>query len=231
LVRSRPATPGRVKVKRFIKDVLVDPSTQKVVIVNALSIENLSEKPLYEVIYRESSPYVPLKGTVYLNGAPYGNPSVSEEEFSYRIPLIPPKETFTLSWNSKLPRTSKAASATVAFSYRPFEELDNKYPVKVPILIKASKPKVYELTVYFDFAEYKLSQEAKDSLKKLATYLRKSGYRWIYLKVVGHTDSVKVRPDAKKHKSNLELSLKRAQAVKNYLKSLLIDVKKVQVRR
>ena len=74
-----------------------------------------------------------------------------------------------------------------------------------------------------------MSEEAKESLKALADFLRKNGYSQIFVRIVGHTDNVRVSKNNSRYRNNKELSLKRAKAVEHYLKKLLIDTRKVKI--
>jgi outer membrane protein OmpA-like peptidoglycan-associated protein len=222
---------GRVSFKRLIEEVLTDPSTGKVSVKNSLVVENATPYPLYEVVYSESSPYRPKEGSSYLNGSPYDDPVYEGESFSWRIPLIPPKERATLTWFSPLPSKGERAKGELQFALKPVEGQSLEIPVKVPVVFEAVKPDVYRLTVYFDFGSYELTPEAKASLEKIANFLRKRNYKTVFVKIVGHTDSVKVKKDAKDYRSNRELSLKRAKAVRDCLKELLIDLRKVKIER
>jgi len=220
---------GKVSFERVIEGVLSDPSTGKVVVRNSLTLKNDSPYPLYELVYRESSPYTPKEGSSYLNGSPFEDPLFEGGTFSWRVPLLPPKERVVLSWFSPLPSGSGEAKGELSFSLKPVEGHSLEVPVKVPVVFEAVEPDVYRLTVYFDFGSYSLTPEARASLEKIADFLRKKNYKTLFVRVVGHTDSVRVRRGTRDYKDNRELSLKRAQAVKAYLEELFIDLKKVKV--
>jgi len=222
---------GRVSFKRVVEGVLSDPSTGAVAVRNSLTVKNDSSYPLYEVVYRESSPYRPKEGSSYLNGSPFEDPLFRGDAFSWRIPILPPGERATLSWYSRLPEKGGEAGGELSFSLKPVEGQSLEVPVSVPVVFEVVRPDVYRLTVYFDFGSYDLTPEARSSLEKIAEFLRKKDYSLLLVRVVGHTDSVKVKRGNGKYRDNRELSLKRAQAVKAYLQELFIDLKKVKVEK
>jgi len=220
---------GKVSFKRVVEEVLTDPSNGKVAVKNSLILENRTPYPLYELTYEETSPYRPREGSSYLNGSPFKDPTFSGDSFRWRIPLVMPREKIVLSWYSPLPSKGGTAKGEVKFSLKPVEGQSVEVPVSLPVLFEVLKPQVYRLTVYFDFGSYSLTPEAKASLEKIADFLRRQNYREIVVKVVGHTDSVKVKRGNGRYRDNRELSLKRAEAVKAYLRELLIDLRKVRV--
>lgn len=222
---------GLVKVKRVIEPTLVDPSTGKIGIKNRVVIENDSDLPLYELVYLESSPYKPQEGTVYLNSSPFDDPFTQGDSFYWRLPLLQPSQSVEISWLSAPPGGEGKAEGKLTFSVKPYEDSSLKVPVSVPVIFEVLRPKVYRLTVYFPFGSYQLTESAKSSLERVAQFLRKQNYKTVFIKIVGHTDSVRVRKDRKDYLSNKELSLKRAEAVKEYLEKLLIDLRKVKVER
>ncbi|GEM_PF-1803839 len=227
----RESLRGSINIERVVEPVIVDPSTGEVGIKNFLVVENTSDNPLYEVNYSESSPYVPREGTTYLNGSPFEEPTFSKKNFSWKVPLIQPKERVEITWISDVPETAGKARGEVAFSLKPYEGSSITVPVSVPLEFEVLKPDVYRLTVYFPFGSYQLTSSAKKSLREVAEFLRKRHYKLVFVKVVGHADSVRVGGGRKGYSSNEELSLKRAEAVKAYLKELLIDVRKVRVEK
>jgi len=217
---------GRLSVERVISAVLVDPSSGKVAVKNSLSLKNLSETPLYELTYREQSPYRPRKGSTYLNDSPFEDPIEERGGFYWKIPILLPEEELALSWISEVPSQGGKAEAELSFSLKPYEGSGSDLFVSVPVIFEIIKPKTYRLTVHFASGQYRLSGAAKKSLERVAEFLRKSDYETIFIKVVGSVDGQnKERGDYK------ELSLKRARAVKEYLKTLLIDLKRVKVEK
>jgi len=222
---------GTVEVKRTLEDLLVDPSSGKVALKNSLQVVNSSSSPLYEVVYSEVSPYKPRKGSSYLNGTPFDDPEYAGEAFYWKVPLVLPGEEARLTWISDLPSEAGKVSGELKFSLKPYGRSDTKVSVKVPVVFEAAGPDTYKLTVYFDFGSYELSPEAKASIEKVAQFLRKRDYKTLIVKVEGHTDAVPVREGAKGYKDNKELSLKRARAVTDYLRRLLIDTRRVKVER
>jgi len=223
---------GKLSVERVLSAILVDPSSGKLAIKNTLLLKNRSQSPIYEIVYRELSPYRPKPGSVYFNGSPYEEPFEGKDgEFYWKIPILLPEEEVNLSWISDVPSEGGEARAELSFSLKPYEDDSLTASVTVPLIFEIIKPKTYRLTVYFDFGQYQLNEAAKKSLEKVAEFLRKNDYETIFIKVVGHTDSVRPKKDRGDYKTNLELSLKRAQAVKEYLRALLIDMKKVKVEK
>ncbi len=222
---------GLIKIKRVIKPTLVDPSSGKVGVKNFVFIENRSNLPLYELVYSENSPYKPQEGTVYLNSSPFEDPLVNSSSFSWRLPLLQPSQQVVISWLSSVPAAGGKAQGNLSFSLKPYEGDSLKVPVSVPVIFEVVKPKVYRLTICFPFASYELTDSAKECLRKVAQFLRKRDYQQVFIKVVGHTDSISIRKDRKDYLTNEELSLKRAKAVKEFLEKLLIDTRKVEVER
>jgi outer membrane protein OmpA-like peptidoglycan-associated protein len=80
----------------------------------------------------------------------------------------------------------------------------------VPTLLKPSKPQVIGI-VYFDTAKSKIRPDAAREIKRLATLIKKLGYKEIVIS--GHTDA--------RAFDNLTLSNKRALASKTALAKLV----------
>jgi outer membrane protein OmpA-like peptidoglycan-associated protein len=74
--------------------------------------------------------------------------------------------------------------------------------------------------VLFDFNSYKLKPEAKEILNQVLFFLKKADYKKIVVK--GYTDNIGSR------EYNLQLSIKRARAVANYLISKGVEADKVE---
>ncbi len=218
---------GKLQLERGIEDILVEPLKENIKVKHYILINNKSKQPLYEFSYTETSNSLPQKGTVYLNSAPFKDPSVKGKTFTWNIPLILPGETVKITWLSVLPKGVIEPKAEVSLKLNPNEK-DVSLPIKVPVEFGIIKDKEYQLVVYFDFGSAQLSEEAKRSLEKLVSYLRKTDYKVIYIKIKGHTDAVRViDPEIK---SNTNLSLLRAEAVKKFLKEHLIDLKRVEIK-
>jgi len=72
------------------------------------------------------------------------------------------------------------------------------------------KPIIFKLfNVYFDYAKYNIRKDAEKNLFSLIDYLKSNPF--IKMEIAGHTDNVGT-PEY-----NLNLSLKRAEAIKNFL--------------
>ena len=220
---------GKVHVERTIESVLEDPTTQKISIITVLKIQIRSSIPRYEINYEEFSPLKPLKNSVYINSSTFENPIYTENSFKWILPLVLPNSDVNLKWNSKIPQEDLKASANLSFKIEPTSKSEKIY-VKVPIIFSFVKPQVFKLTVYFDFGKYHLSKDAKESIKNVAKFLRKKDYKKIYITLKSYTDAVRVIGSAIGYERNIELSKKRARAVLDYLRSLLIDTKKVEIR-
>jgi len=76
---------------------------------------------------------------------------------------------------------------------------------------KPGKPITVKLNVEFDFDKYYIRPEYYGQLKNFANYLKQ--YPSIKVEIAGHTDSVGTE------EYNRKLSMKRAEAIKNYLLS------------
>lgn len=220
---------GKVKVERGIAAVLVDPKSQSLMLKHCFCLENSSGGPLYEVRFSESSPFVPEEGTVRLNGAPFENPVRKKSVFSWYLPIVEPEESVCLTWLSEPTSRDVRVKSLVYYSFKPYEGMEQKAVARIPVTFVVKAPKTYEITVYFDFGSYKLSDGAKKALKALADFLRKNDYKQIFVRIVGHTDSVGVSRKNRRYRNNRQLSLKRAKAVEHYLRELLIDTRKVKI--
>ncbi len=220
---------GKVSVERVVDSILEDPTSLKIIIVNSLYIKNDSKTPLYELNYVEDSPLKPGKGSVYLNNSPFEDPEIIGTKFKWIIPLIMPNSQVVLKWNSEVPEKDSKVQAELSFNIKPTGQ-PKKMNVKVPVVLTFVKPEVFNLTIYFDFGKYHLSDDAKKSLEKIAEFLRKKDYKKIYINLKSYTDAVRVVSSAVGYEKNIQLSKKRAKAVLDYLRSLLIDTKKVEIK-
>ena len=218
---------GKISVKRGIEDILVDPVDNKIKIKNFVLIENKTKNPIYEVSYIETSSAVPLKGTSYINGSPFKDPKIKGNSFRWDIPLILPKEKTKISWLSFYKGGKLEPKATINLKLNPSDK-SVALPVKIPIEFEPLNKGIYKVTVYFDFGSANLSKEAKQSLMKVVEFLQKHKCEHIYINIKAHTDAVRVVNP--KIKTNTNLSLLRAEAVKNFLKKHLVDLKRVEIR-
>ena len=223
------AVSGKVSVERGIAAVLVDPKDQTLMLKHCFCLKNGVSSPLYEVKLTEISPFLPESGTVKLNGAPFKDPQIKENNFSWYLPVVEPKETVCLTWLSKPVSKETDVKSVVYYSLKPYDGKAQKVTAAIPVIFSVKSPKTYEIQVYFDFGSYRLSEDAKKSLKALADFLRKNDYKQIFIRIVGHTDSVRVSKSSRRYRNNKELSLKRAKAVEHFLRELLIDTRKVKI--
>ena len=86
-----------------------------------------------------------------------------------------------------------------------------------------SKVMVFQSAALFDFNKYDLKPEAKAKIKEYREETREAMSRADKVKITGHTDSIGT-PEY-----NMKLSLKRAEAVRDYLVSLGADASKLEV--
>ena len=228
-IETEKVSSGNLEAKRGIAAVLVDPRDQTLMLKHCFCLKNGVKSPLYEVRFVESSPFVPEEGTVKLNGAPFKNPEVSGSSFSWSLPIVEPGESVCLTWLSKPVSKDVGVKSVVYYSLKPYEGTSKEVSASIPVIFSVKSPKTYVITVYFDFGSYELSADAKKSLQALADFLRKNDYKQVFVKIVGHTDSVGVSKANRRYRNNRQLSLKRAKAVEHYLRELLIDTRKVKI--
>ncbi len=226
IFKIRKRITGFLHVERGIEDVIIKPTDNTVKIKNYLLIKNKSSKPLYEINYTETS-IPPQKGTVYINGSPFKDPVIKGSTFSWNIPVVLPDEKVKITWLSEAGKGKMEPEASISLKISP-DEKGNQIPVNIPVSFGVIKDREYSITVYFPFGEYHLTPEAKKSLDRLISYLRKKKYSVIYIHIKGHTDAVRVIN--KNIKNNINLSFLRAEEVKNYLKKHLIDLKRVRIK-
>ena len=97
--------------------------------------------------------------------------------------------------------------------------LKYEFPSRPP----ASTAMVFGSAALFDFDKFDLKPEGKEHIKEYREQVKAEMSRADKVKITGHTDSVGA-PDY-----NMMLSLKRAEAVRDYLISLGTDPKKLEV--
>ncbi|RMD47313.1 MAG: DUF11 domain-containing protein, partial [Aquificota bacterium] len=218
---------GKIEVERGIDDVIFEPLKEDINVKHYLIIKNKTDKPLYEVIYKEKSNAIPKKGTVHINGAPFKDPEIDKESFWWSIPVILPEEKLKITWISSVKKGVLKPEADISLKLAPTEK-ESKIPIKIPVEFGVIKNKEFQTTVYFDFGKADLSEDTKKSLEKIISYLRKTNFKHLYIKIKAHTDAVRVvNPEIK---DNAKLSLKRAEIVKEFLKKHLIDLKRVEIK-
>ncbi len=218
---------GKIKIERGIEDILVDPIDEKIRIKNFVFIKNNTDKPIYEVAYIETSSAIPLKGTSYINSSPFKDPQIKGNTFRWNIPLILPKEKVKITWLSAYKGEKLEPKAKISLKLNPSDK-DVFIPVNIPVEFKPISSGTYNVTVYFDFGSSQLTDEAKRSLMKVVNFLKKHKFTHVYINIKGHTDAVRVVNP--KIKTNTNLSLLRAEAVKAFLKKHLVDLKRVEIR-
>lgn len=220
-----------LEVVRNLATIMTDAGSRSGTLKHTLILENKGETPLYEITYSENSPYAPRKGTVYMNGASFSNPSRDPEGgFSFTFPILTPGAKTTLTYLSRMPEESPEdgeAMATVTF-YKEPETDPLVLSLEIPVVISMERMDHYTLTVFFPFGEYRLTEKTRMALDTITDYLRKADYKALSINIKGFTDAIRVRPERTDYASNLELSLKRTEAVQNYLKSRLIDLRRIQ---
>ena len=116
-------------------------------------------------------------------------------------------------------------------------------PVGVPVQVVTSPPETQRVSgdeavvsedvsgrskiqwddIFFEFNSFVLSTDARDSLVRDADLLKKPGYAALKITIEGHCD------ERGTHEFNLALGDKRANAAKDFLKSLGIDVARIKV--
>ena len=218
---------GKIEIERGIEDIIFEPLKEKIYVKHYLIIKNKTEKPLYEVVYKEKSSATPKRGTSYLNGAPFKDPEIDGKSFWWNIPIILPEEKIKINWISSVKKGNLRPKATLNFKLTPIGKKE-EMKVHVPINFGIIKKNNYDITIYFNFGKSDLTENAKKSLEKIVSYLRKTNFKHLYIKIKAHTDAVRViNPEIK---DNAKLSLKRAETVKAFLKKHLIDLKRVEIK-
>lgn len=218
---------GTISVKRNLETLITDLKNNRINIRHTLIIKNENPYPLYEVYYDETSPFKVISGTVYVNEGSFTNPKQTDNGFTFYFPMIAPQEELRMTFLTLMPEKTFDSKGSFLFRKEPKGEAIVK-TVNVPVVINRERQDEYRLTVHFDFGEYTLTDPAIQSLETVAEFLRKKDYKNIYIQLQGHTDAVSVRKDRTDYETNLQLSEKRIQSVKDYLKSRLIDVEKMK---
>jgi uncharacterized repeat protein (TIGR01451 family) len=219
---------GSLLVSRSIEDILVDAGSGKTLLVHTVALENRSDLPLYELVYQESSPYLPEKGTVTMDGSPFENPLWADSAaFGWQLPLLAPGRKANIRFLSQIPGQGRDANATVKFVVEPAGK-EEAMGVQVPLSLSLIAPQEYRAVVNFAFGGFELSDQARQSLAALAEHMRKTGFEKLVVETKGHADAVRVVSDEKGYADNLELSGKRAKAVADFLRERLVDLARVE---
>ncbi|MDI6795641.1 MAG: SPOR domain-containing protein, partial [Desulfatibacillaceae bacterium] len=219
---------GSLLVSRSIENILVDAGSGQALLVHTIALENRSKMPLYELVYKESSPYLPERGTVTMDGAAFENPfGAGSSAFGWSLPLLAPGRGATIRFLSQIPGQGQDADATVKFMVEPAGK-ETAMEVQVPVSLALIAPQQYRAVVNFAFGNFELSDQARQSLASLAEHLRKTGFEKLVVETKGHADAVRVISDEKGYADNLELSGKRAKAVSDFLRERLIDLARVE---
>ncbi len=227
IIQTRKKIKGKLEIERGIEDIFIQPLKSSIKVKHYVLIRNKSKQPLYEIVYSETSKAVPEKGTVYINGSPFKDPKVEGDTFSWNIPVLLPEEKVKITWISSDKKGELKPLAKISLKVEPSSEKIS-LPVDIPVEFDVIKHKEYELTVYFDFGSAELSPQAKKSLERIVSYLRKTNFTHLFIRIKAHTDAVRViNPEIK---DNALLSLKRAENIKNFLKKYLIDLKRVEIK-
>ncbi len=88
------------------------------------------------------------------------------------------------------------------------KEKRNSKELTIYLQKRSDYAKIYDTPIYFEFNEYKILDSQKKPLDEFATYLKKNKEK---VEVGGHTDNIASKD------FNYKLSLKRAEAIINYL--------------
>ncbi|HEX9861610.1 MAG TPA: SdrD B-like domain-containing protein, partial [Nitrospirota bacterium] len=220
--RAGAGTVGAVvRAGRTIDTIMSDPASGALTLKHGLVIKNNSDGPLYEVVYREASPYIPREGTVYMDGAPYSGVRAKDGAFALSFPLIEPGREVIFEFVSSLPDNNGAASGAITYGARPWGETTRR-DVDAPVVFAGKGLDEYSIAVDFGGDGYSLSDDAKVSLDRISDALRKRDYRGITVSVNGHADEAAAADDP-------DLSYMRSKAVKDYLAGALLDMDRVTI--
>ncbi|MEE8574163.1 MAG: SdrD B-like domain-containing protein, partial [Thermodesulfobacteriota bacterium] len=214
VTKETEAARGRIVTNRIIESVFSDPSVGTITLKHNLTIRNDAEFPVYEFSYTESSPFMPLKGTAYLAGAPLKDPERRDGSFSWLFPVLEAGEEIKIIYSSNLPSADSSGVGRIEFMTSPGGTAISE-EVPVPVIFTASGDGTYEVSVYFEEGRRNLSWESKRSLDKIIETLRKNEHKKVLVKVKGDYNS--------------SLAYKRSSSVKDYLADNLLDMKKVVI--
>ena len=172
-----------VSIKRYISDFVKDANTGDVYIKNVVVIKNISNKPIGDAYYEEVSPYEPIIGTVYMNGAPYDNAEPTEKGFGWNLMLIRPQEEIKISWLSYIP-IKYFRDSTYTFKGNAIGEGKILVSKNVPLTFTMTERNKYLLKIN---PGEKVSKELKDSLQAISLYLRENkNFGTLILQINGH---------------------------------------------
>jgi OOP family OmpA-OmpF porin len=163
----------------------------------------------------------PLKGIVVSLTAPDGKKYYTEEtdETGYTEVLVPVGQTYELVYLS-LGRKDVAARVPVANEPNQNVKLTLRYKRHMPPTPEPAEPRIVLEGIMFDTGKATLRPESLprfDSVVEFMTYKKSAR-----IEISGHTDNVG------NPKANKTLSLKRAQACKDYLVSRGIDPSRIE---
>ena len=155
-------------IKRYIKEFVKDANTGDIYIKNVLIIKNLSDKPIGDAYYEEISPYEPIIGTVYMNGASYDNPTPTNKGFAWDIMLIRPGEEIELTWLSYIP---------IKYIGQPYYTFEGYTLGEGKIVVSSSLPVTFSILSKDKYllriaATQGIDETLKDSIQTISLYLR-----------------------------------------------------------
>ncbi len=158
-----------ISIKRYIKEFVKDANTGDVFIKNVLIIKNLSDKPIGDVYYEEISPYEPVAGTVYLNGASYDNATPTKRGFSWNIMLIKPNEEIELTWLSYVP-IKYFGQSSYTFKGNTLGEGKIIISNNIPVIFSFIKKDKYLLKISVP----EITHTLKESIQAISLHLREN---------------------------------------------------------
>ena len=201
-----PLSPLLVKVPESTApaskyEVPVDPDKEEIVI-----------RPYGQILIQQQPAATPvvLPKNILLD-QPDGSPDKPADSSAAAMPAAIPSST---KENKAVEYTlSRVSGVTPLYGV----DVDSAQPALTPgagLPVKPNSVSVYKKfrlpDTLFEFGQSELSPEVKKALSEVAELIRKDP-KWSYLRIDGHTDSIG------SVKYNLDLSLKRAIAVANYL--------------
>ena len=211
---------GAVRFNRHITEFRRDAGSGKPRVMHQIEISNTSESPLFDVTYTEYSPYNPLKGSCYLNGASYAEPVMGLNRFDWKIYLIEPGDTMQIQFLSEVPPDALSIRAELDLRLTPTGLVDS-IRAMVPITLTTPVKDVFRLTAYFDHGASQPGKYLYEELHKLTMTMAHKNILRIHVRILDYeSDS----PDeaVKKHLTRDDKLYKERKAlIKSIIRSAL----------
>ena len=209
-----------------IDSLKVDPTYRPLIILFSDGYENSSRvKDLYGIVNKAKSNNIPVFTIAFGNGVDVDLLKGIADETNGVFFMIYDRDEFKSVLNNELFLLNhyyevKFLPCSFDYDKIKFEGYTEQgYRVTGEKTIKGLK-ETLALNVNFDFDKIVISPRYNDELKKIANYLKLNPE--YALSITGHTDN------AGTSEYNMDLSVKRAEAVKRALVSLGVDPKKIQ---